>query len=384
VGVRGFSTGAVWFDYDNDGYPDLYVGRYCEWDVNHDIICLGPDGRRDVCEPRTYTPSTNFLFHNNRNGTFTDVTKISGAAPERRRTLGIAAADFDGDGRLDLFVANDLGPNYLLHNLGGGKFQDVGMQRGVAFGLIGQEQANMGVAVGDYDDSGFLSVEVATFANEPFTLYKNNGSFFVDMTSDAGLAQVTLPYLAFGDGFIDTRNSGFLDLFFADGHISPFAHLKDNRTTYKQKNLLMLNDGHGHFTEAAGALPADDVRVHRGACFASFTNNGKMDILVTAENDRPTLLRNDTAAGHWLLLKLVNHQGSADAIGTRCIATIAGRQKLRIVLGGGSYGGDSDHRVHFGLGTATRVDRLEIHWLSGRVQVLKDIPADQILTVNEP
>jgi len=240
------------------------------------------------------------------------------------------------------------------------------------------------VAVGDYNDTGRLSVAITTFAGEPFCIYRNDGGFFTEVGAEAGIAQRTEPFLGFGDGFLDTRNSGHLDLFFANGHVVYFPGMHNLGAGYRQRNLLFLNDGHGHFTEATDALPADDVRVHRGACFASFTNNGKMDILVSAKEGRPTLLRNDTAGGHWLLLKLVNHQGSADAIGTRCIATIAGRQKLRIVLGGGSYGGDSDHRVHFGLGTATRVDRLEIRWLSGRVQVLKDIPADQILTVREP
>jgi hypothetical protein len=384
VDVEGISTGAVWFDYDGDGKLDLYVMRYCDWTVETDRGCYSPTGQRDACDPHLYVPSTNKLFHNNGDGTFTDVTAKSGAAPDRRRSLSAVAVDFDGTGRLDLFVANDMGPNYLLHNNGDGTFTDVAIQRGVAFGVNGNSQANMGIAVGDFNASGRPSVLVTTFASEPYTLYENDRNAFTDVSETAGIAGPTRPFLGFGTGFLDTRNLGRLDLFFANGHISPFAYLKDPQQTYQERNQLLLNDGVGHFVESPESLPQSDVRVHRGACFGDFDNDGRVDILVTAGDDRPTLLHNETQAGNWLILKLINRDGCVTPVGTRCTATVGDHNLFRMVLGGGSYGGGSDPRVHFGLGAAKRVEQMEIRWLSGKTQVLKDIRANQILTVKEP
>lgn len=381
--VGGFSTGAVWFDYDGDGKLDLYVMRYCEWSVATDVVCYGPNNVRDSCNPHNYIASTNKLFHNNGDGTFTDVTAKSGAAPVRRRSLAVAAVDYDGDGKIDLFVANDLGQNYLLHNNGDGTFTDMAIQENVALGQNGNWQANMGIAVGDYNDSGRLSFLITTFANEPKTLYRNDGVAFSDVSDPAGLAAITRQYLSFGTGFIDTRNCGRLDVFFANGHISAFAYVSDPQQTFKQRNQILLNTGDGKFVETKGVLPENDVRVHRGACFGDFDNDGRMDILVTASDDRPTLLHNETKGGNWLLLKLVNKYGCSTPIGTRCTATVGGRKLLRAVIGGGSYGGESDHRVHFGLGTATKVEDIEIKWTSGKVQTLRDVPVNQVLTVRE-
>lgn len=382
VGLTGLSTGAVWFDYDGDGFLDLYVSRYCEWTLATDIPCPGPHGEREVCHPTTYTPSTGILYHNNGDGTFTDVTHKAGIAQQRGRGLGAAAADFDGDGRLDLFVANDIGPNFLYHNRGDGTFEEVALRQGASFGLNGQNQANMGVAVGDYDNSGRLSVLVTTFSGEPYTLYRNEGPYFTDVSAQAGIAQPTLPMLGFGTGFFDSRNSGALDLFFANGHVYPNIADQNSAYTYKQPNQLLLNDGTGRFTEAPGALPAGDVRVHRGAYFGDIDNDGRIDVLVTANNDRPTLLHNDSPPANWLLLRLINKQGCATPVGARCIATINGKKQARLVLGGGSYAGSSDTRLHFGLGTADKAD-LEIHWLSGHVQTLPGVAPNQVLTVRE-
>ncbi|MBV9471119.1 MAG: CRTAC1 family protein, partial [Abitibacteriaceae bacterium] len=385
VALGGMSSSATWFDYDGDGYLDLFVTRYNEWSVATDIACMRSGNRRDICPPTMYLPARDALFHNNGDGTFTDVTMQSGIGQEKRRGLGVAAADFNGDGKLDLFVANDMMPNFLFINKGHGKFEDMGMQENVAYGLSGAAQGNMGVAVGDYDENGSLDVLVSTFSDQPYTLYRNGGNFFTDVSGPTGIFKATLPYLSFGTGFLDARNLGRLDLFFANGHVMPYVSETRPLQTYKERNQLLLNDGHGKFTDDKAALPADDVRVHRGACFGDINNDGKIDILVTAEDDRPTLLRNDsTGTGHWLLLKLVDKHGCATPIGTKCIATIGGKKKLRVVLGGGSYAGESDHRVHFGLGAATQVERLEIHWLSGQVQVLQQVNADQILALHEP
>ena len=379
VGLRGLSTGSAWFDYDGDGLLDLYVSRYCDWTLATDIPCPGLHGEREVCHPEIYTPSTGVLYHNNGDGTFTDVTHRAGVAGQRGRGFTVAAADFDGDGRLDLFVANDIGSNFLYHNNGDGTFEEVALREGCAFGVNGQNQANMGVAVGDYDGDGDLDVLVTTFSGEPYTLYRNDGTYFTDVSAQAGLAQPTLPFLGFGAGFFDARNGGLLDVFFANGHVYPVV---SPPYTHKQRNQFFLNGGGGGFTELPEALPPDDVRVHRGACFGDVDNDGRVDILVTANDDRPTLLKNQSPPAHWLLLRLVNRHGCATPIGTRCVATVGGRRLTRVVLGGGSYAGESDHRVHFGLGAEARAD-VEIHWLSGHTQTLRGVAADQILTVHE-
>ncbi len=382
LGLRGLATSAVWFDYDGDGFLDLYVSRYCEWTLATDIPCFDGEGSPEVCHPTTYTPSTGVLFHNNGDGTFTDVSRRAGVGQERQRGLGAAAFDFDGDGRLDLFVANDIGPNFLYHNKGDGTFEDVALQQGVAFGMDGQSQANMGVAVGDYDDTGRLSVLTTTFTGEPYTLYRNEGRYFTDASLRVGIAAPTRPFLGFGTGFLDARNLGRLDLFFANGHIFHGIAQENSAYTYKERDQILLNDGSGRFTEAPDALPAGDVRVHRGACFGDVDNDGRVDILVTANDDRPTLLHNDSPPANWLLLRLTNRYGCATPIGTRCVAGVNGKKLTRVLLGGGSYGGGSDPRIHFGLGTAPEAD-VEIHWLSGHVQTLKGVRANQILAVRE-
>lgn len=383
VALGGFSSGAVWFDYDGDGFLDLFVIRYSQWTVEKNVACMAPNGQLDICHPSTYPPATNALFHNNGDGTFTEVTHAAGLDRDMRRSLGVVAADFHGDGRLDLFVANDGQANSLYRNLGNGKFQEVAMQENVAFGVDGRMQANMGIAVGDYDEDGDLDLVVTTFSDEPCTLYRNDGGYFTDCSAESGIGPTTLPFLKFGAGFFDARNQGRLDLFVANGHISPWAYLKDSNKTYKERNQLLLNDGHGRFRDAPLALPADDIRCHRAACFGDINNDGRMDVLVTAQDDRPTLLRNDSEAGNWLLVKLINRHGCVTPIGTRCTAYFAGQKRLRVVLGGGSYGGESDHRVHFGLGTAGQVETLEIRWLSGATQTVKNIAANQILTIRE-
>jgi hypothetical protein len=386
VGLRGMSSSAAFFDYDNDGYLDLYVCRYSQWSPEKNIRCRDAAGNQDTCHPNEYPAMPDALYHNNGDGTYSDVTQKSGIGRmQARRALGVAAADFNTDGKLDLFVTNDVSANYLYINQGNGKFVDMAMQKSVAFGLGGKTQANMGIAVGDYDDNATLDAFVTTFTAEPYTLYRNEQEYFTDVSGSSGIFRATLPYLSFGAGFIDTTNRGLLDLFCANGHVSLHVNKVTPQYTYKQRNQLLMNDGKGRFTDDLAALPKDNVRVHRGAAFGDIDNDGKVDILVTANDDRPTLLRNESqGTGNWLLLKLTNKHGSVTPIGTRCIATINGKKKLRVVLGGGSYAGESDHRVHFGLGSATTVEKLEIRWLSGYTQILENVSANQILTLKEP
>jgi hypothetical protein len=389
VGLRGLSTSSAWIDYDNDGDLDLYVARYCEWNIEMDKDCTDGSGRPTPCAPLAYTATADAFYRNNGNGTFSDVTRQAGLSNvkwrgQEGRGLGVAAFDVNTDGRLDLFVSNDLSPNYLFINQGNGKFRDMAMPMDAAYGLSGDPLANMGIAVGDYNDDAHPDVLITEFQSQGYVLYRNNGGMdFTNVSGTTGVFKATLPFLAFGAGFVDTRNNGSLDLFFANGHVSPSAKYQDPNTSFKQRNQLMLNDGKGQFTDVPAALPKDDIRVHRGASFGDYDNDGRVDILVTAADDRPTLLHNQSTAGNWLLLKLTNKQGCVTPIGTRCVATINGQKKVRLVLGGGSYASESDHRVHFGLGNADKVEKLEIQWLSGHRQTLENIEANQILSVRE-
>jgi hypothetical protein len=374
VGARGLASSAVWFDADGDA----------KWSVATDIACHTPDKQRGYCDPTVYPCEPGVFYRNNGDGTFTDRTRESGLSAATGHTLSLSAADFNGDGRLDLFVANDQTPNYLFINLGHGRFRNEATKRGVAFNLNGVPVANMGTAIGDYDDDGALDIATTTFSDESYTLFKNQGGMFTDVATLAGIGRPSMSYLGFGTGFFDSTNSGRLDLFYANGHIHYYARAKEPGQGFKQRNQLLINGGDGLFREELNALPADDIRVHRAACFGDFDNDGRIDILVTANNDRPTLLHNDSPQANWLQLQLIDKRGGATPIGARCVATIGGHKRVRVLLGGGSYGGDSDHRVHFGLAQATKIEQMEITWPSGNRQILRDISANQILTVREP
>ncbi len=378
VEAGGMSTGSVWFDADQDGDLDLYVLRYCNWSVKNDIKCPG-----GACGPTTYGAARNIFYKNNGDGTFTDYTKQTMLATEQRRSLGVAAFDTDNDGKTDLFVANDLGPNSLFRALGDLKFEDLGMMQGIAYGITGATQANMGVAVGDYDEDGDMDVTITTFQNEPNTLYRNDGGFFTDVSGETGMAAATLPYLAFGTGFLDVNNSGWLDIFFADGHVSPMSKTYDGKPNAKQHNQLLLNEGGKRFSDASKSLPASNIKVHRGMVVADFDNDGLEDMLITATNDKPTLLLNKSKKGNWFAIDLRPANGSATPIGAKVVAHIGTRTFTRQVIGGGSYAGDSSKRLHFGIGTASKVDALDITWPSGKTETVSDVTINKVNTIKE-
>lgn len=390
VGKTGYATSAAWLDYDHDGYLDLFVCNYVRWTPQDDAHCpAGVGNALDYCTPTTYPPGANVLYHNNGHGTFTDVTAQAGVA-SHERALGVATLDFNGDGWLDIFVTDDVGPNRLYRNNKNGTFTDVATLTGVAYGESGVPLANMGIAVGDLDGDGKPDLAVTTFGNEPYSVFHNEGQYFTDQSTTSGIGPATLLYLGFGTAAFDADNDGDLDLFFANGHVSPFIKHHYSNQTYKQPNQLFLNDGHGHFTEAKGALPTDDVRVHRGLAVGDIDNDGRLDVLVTSNNDRPTLLRNITPATkqgstpHWLQLILTDRRGCASPIGARVTVTAGQQRQTHIMYGGGSYASQSDYRMHFGLGTAQRAAQIVIQWPSGTKQVLTNIRANQRLSVREP
>jgi enediyne biosynthesis protein E4 len=382
VGHSGFSTSSAWFDYDNDGHLDLYVANYAHYLLEDNVTCWGPNHVKDVCTPTTYPPAPNVLYHSNGDGTFTEVTAKANALIADRRSLGLAAADYDLDGRIDLFVANDLSPNSLLHNKGNGTFEDVGMQQNVAFGADGHAQANMGLAVADYDRDGDQDVVVSVFSNEPYTLYRNQGAYFTDESQASNIGPLTLLPLAFGTCFFEADNDGFADLFFANGHVSPTISQKYSNMNFPQRNSLLLNDGKGWYLDASAALPREDYQVHRGAAYGDIDHDGDLDLIVTANDGHPTLLRNDSPPAPSLRVRLVNARGNVSPIGATCVVETSGGKQTAVVLGGGSYASQSEYTLHFGLGKDARADRVSVKWPSGMKQTV-EAPAGRELVVRE-
>jgi hypothetical protein len=380
---RGYSTSAAWLDYDRDGFLDLFVCGYVDFEPSMVVSCPTYGGHPDYCTPEAFSPIRNALYRNNRDGTFTDVTAKAGLKEGAGRALGVLAADLDGDGWTDLFVANDTAANMLYRNLGNGRFSDEAMIRGVAFGAAGKAQSNMGLACGDYDRDGDPDVLVTTFANEPFTLYRNDGNFFTDVSAETGISSATYLPLGFGTAFLDVNQDGLLDLFFANGHVEQFIHQRNATQSFPQPNQLLMNGGAGKFVETPAALPAADVRVHRGLAVGDLDGDGDLDLAVTCLNDRPVLLRNETRGGHWLTVELRNRWGSTSVVGAKARVTARGVTQTGWVVGGGSYLSQSDYALHFGLGTAAAAGTVEVTWPDGKQQVLKDVAGDRRLVVRQ-
>lgn len=388
-----WSTGAAFGDYDRDGYLDLYVANYldrasvlerktshpCQW-KGLDVFCgpLGLKGAPDV------------LYRNNGDGTFSDVT-VEAGVPDNRCDYGFAVlfADYDSDGWPDIFVANDSTPNLLYHNDGNGHFREVALRAGVAYSQDGKEQAGMGAAFGDYDNDGRQDIVVTNFANDYNTLYHNEGNgFFLDATLSAALGAGSLPYVAWGVGFIDYDNNGLLDLFIANGHVYPqIDRLNLAEETYRQPKQVYRNLGNGTFRDISDSLgPALEERnVSRGCAFGDIDNDGDIDVLVANLDHPPTLLRNDggNAAGHYLEIKLRGNRSNRDGVGAKVLIQVGGVTQTREVAAGTSFLSANDLRLHFGLATATTVDLIEVRWPSGAVDRLAGVPADRLLLVEE-
>jgi len=393
-----WSSGATFGDYDGDGKLDLYVTGYVKFDMNNPPIAgtaatqysfCQYRGKPVMCGPRGLPGEHNHLFHNNGDGTFTDVSKKAGVSNEKGYYgFGVVFADLNDDGKLDLAVANDSVPNYLFLNKGDGTFEDASYPSGFALKDDGREQAAMGLGVGDYDNSGHLSLYVTTFSDDYYTLYKNEGDGnFTDVSFLAGVAAVTIPFLGWGTGFLDYDNDGWKDIFDANGHVYPGVDQNDWGMTYAQRPLLFHNQDGKHFQLVPAATNSGLAAVvcARGAAFGDLFNDGKIDVVLNNIDGPPVLLRNVVNNGsNWVELKLVGGpKGPRDAIGAKAFLTANGMTQRDDVISGGSYISNNDFRLHFGIGKAKQVDKLEIRWPDGAKENVTLPGVNRIFTIAE-
>jgi hypothetical protein len=393
VGDARWSGGAAFADYDNDGTLDLFVANYVDFKMDS-LPEFGKGkfceyrGVRVQCGPRGLPGAGDALYHNNGDGTFTDVSKAAGVAdPRGYYGLGVMWFDYNDDGLIDLFVANDASPNYLYKNNGISTFTEVGYPAGVAVNEDGAEQACMGVTIGDYNHDGRFDLFVTNFSEEYNTLYRGLGDgHFTDASYASRTAISSIPTVGWGAKFFDYDNDGWIDLFVVNGHVYPQVDGANVGTRYRQRKLLYRNNRDGTYVEVAGengsALLAE--RVSRGAAFGDVDNDGDVDVIINDLDGPPLLLRNDGGNhNHSILIRTVGTKSNRDGIGAR-IKVIAGDLvQMDEVRSGGSYLSHNDLRVHFGLGQAEKVDVVEIRWPSGQVDRLKDVPANQIIEVKE-
>jgi hypothetical protein len=380
-----YATSAAFGDYDNDGRLDLYVCHYCPWTPATDKPCHDTRHRRDYCTPEIYDPDVHRLYHNRGGGRFEDVTQKSGIGSEPGRGLAVAWLDFDGDGREDIYVANDQDASFLWHNLGNGRFKDVAVEAGCAYAESGVPLAGMGIAVGDYDNDGREDLFVTNFSNQPNTLYRNLGhGRFEDVSMAAGVALPHMHFLSFGCEFFDYDADGWKDLIVADGHLQ--LHVADNfdGVSYAERKQLFHNEGGRGFTEVTSGLGdlAQPV-VSRGLAVGDVDNDGRLDILVNNQNGPAQLFMNRAPRRHWISFKTTGTKSNREGKHARITLTAGGLRQTVEVRAGSSYASASDPRVYFGLGAAARVERVEVRWPSGTRDTARDLPADLFYVVTE-
>ena len=387
-GKKMWSTGGGWFDYNNDGLLDLFVVNYCVWDVNHDPLCLLKDGVRAYCHPKHYESLHNTLYRNNGDGTFTDVSEQTGIAPHFGKGMSVSFADYDGDGYLDAFVANDTTPAFLFHNRGGKKFEEVGVVTGVAFAPDGSSLSGMGSDFRDVNNDGRPDVWYTAVEHEMFPLLINSGhGDFDDLTNANGL-HATTEMSGWSNGIYDFDNDGWKDLFVARANVVDNINELISNRRFPEPNSIFRGAGNGKFEDVSKTAGADFQieAVHRGAAFGDLDNDGRIDAVVTVLGGQVRILRNVSPGGnHWILLKLVGTRSNRMGIGAQIrIATPDGRTQWNEVTTAVGYASSSDSRAHFGLGANRTIKEMEIRWPSGVKQTLRDVESDRVLTVEEP
>ena len=381
-----FSVAAGWFDYDNDGFLDLIVINYLKWSPEIDVTCISK-GVKAYCSPDNYAGLPNLLFHNNGDGTFTDVSESSGIFKFVGKGMGVAFADYDGDGFTDIFIANDTYRNFLFHNNGNGTFTETGILSGVAYSESGKSVAGMGADFRDIDNDGKPDIFMTDMFGEGFLYFRNLGDgIFEDETGPSGIRGLAMRLTGWGTGIFDFDNDSWKDIFTCNAAILDNSEYVDG-IPYKMRNTIVRNLGNGKFEDVSGTAGKDfqHAAAHRGAAFGDLNNDGRIDIITNSLGAEPEIFINRTQNGHhWLLVELEGTRSNRDGLGAKIAIIAGGKSQYNHATTSVGYGSSSDRRVHFGLGTESRVETLEVVWPSGARQSFRDVKADQILKIKEP
>jgi hypothetical protein len=387
VADGGFSTSALWLDYDADGKLDLFVVHYVDWSETTDLYCTLDGKNKSYCTPESYKGQSPSLYRNRGDGTFEDVTKKAGIYDTSSKGLGVAMLDYDGDGRMDVFVANDTEPNRLYRNKGNGTFEDRAVGAGVAFSQEGVARAGMGVDAIDYDGSGRPSLIIGNFSNQMMALYHNEGNgLFIDDAPRSAIGRASLLSLTFGCFFFDYDLDGAPDIFAANGHVADDIERIQSRVTYAQRPHLFHNAGRKQFEDAsAQAGPAfQRALVARGAAYGDLDNDGDLDVVINVNNGPARLYRNDGGnRNNMLRVQTIGTSSNRDGIGARVEVVVRGQRMWQIVKTGSSYASQSELPLTFGLGAAAGADAVRVTWPSGRVDAIGALSANQLVTIQE-
>ncbi len=389
VAAPGWGSSAVWFDYDNDGRLDLFVGRFVDFSKTLNRACgVEEDGHRHYCIPQTYSPMPSYLFHNNGDGTFTDVSKESGIAGHFGKVWGVVATDINNDGLMDLWVSNDTTADFLFVNQGKGRFTESGTAAGVAYSDSGRPRSGMGVDSADFNEDGSMDLFVANIDRETFAIYKNNrDGTFDDVSVPTGIGKATRLMSGWGLKFLDYDNDGNLDLFLANGNPDDLINSLHGEVTYEEPLMLFHNTGKGFQDVSMSSGPVFARRINaRGLAVGDFDNDGAVDVLVAVNNAAPLLLKNTAAAGnHWLGVCLIGKKCNPDAVGARITYQAGDLKRGRMKVGGGSYLSYHDPRLVLGLGSREKLDWLEIKWPlpSGKIERFTNVLVDRYITIIE-